>query len=107
MLDNVATQIFFANSQAQKMDYIDGFKLTESEFAAIANNSPQSRLFLVKQEHDSTLCRLNLGHLPDALATLSGNTATVRLLDAIRKEVGEDPKNWLPLFHQRRQELLV
>lgn len=86
MLDNVATQLFFANPQATREDYIDGFKLSESEFGAIANHAPESRLFLVKQEHDSSLCRLNLGHLPDALAVLSGNTATVLLLDQIRKK---------------------
>ena len=105
MLDNVATQVFFANPQAQREEYVEGFRLTASEFEAIANNPPESRLFLVKQEHDSTLCRLNLGQLPDALAVLSGNTATVQLLDTLRREVGEDPQDWLPLFYQRRLEL--
>jgi type IV secretion system protein VirB4 len=105
MLDNVATQLFFTNPQAKREDYIDGFKLTESEFEAIANNTPESRIFLVKQEHDSSLCRLNLGHLADALAVLSGNTATVLLLDQIREEVGDDPTVWLPIFHERRKDL--
>ena len=27
---------------------------------------------------------------------------TVGLLDQIRAEVGDDPADWLPLFHQRR-----
>lgn len=105
MLDNVATQLFFANPQANSEDYMDGFKLTESEFQAISKNSPESRLFLVKQEHDSSLCRLNLGHLPEMLAILSGNTQTVLLLDEIRAEVGDAPQDWLPIFHERRKEL--
>lgn len=105
MLDNVATQLFFSNPQANREDYIEGFKLSESEFEAIANNAPESRIFLVKQEHDSSLCRLNLGHLPEALSVLSGNTATVRLLDHIREEVGDDPAVWLPIFYERRKEL--
>ena len=103
MLDNIATQIFFANPQAKQNEYVDGFNLTEAEFNTIANSIPESRLFLVKQGHDSTLCRLNLSAMPDALAVLSGSTATVRLLDQIRQEVGNDPECWLPVFHQRRQ----
>lgn len=105
MLDNAATLIFFANPQAKKEEYIDGFKLTNSEFQAIASNAPESRIFLVKQEHDSTLCRLNLEKLPELLAVLSGNTKTVLLLDKIRAEVGDAPSAWLPIFYKRRLEL--
>lgn len=101
MLDNVATQIYFANPQANTEDYIEGFKLTTAEFASITKNSPASRLFLVKQEHDTSLCRLNLSALPKILAVLSANTKTVNLLDSIRQEVGDEPEKWLPIFYKR------
>jgi len=104
-LDNCATQLYFANPQARKEHYIDGLNLTESEFTAIKNNHPNSRLFLVKQEHESALCRVNLGQMPDTLAVLSANKKTVSLLDSIRSEVGDDPTNWLPIFHERRKML--
>ena len=102
ILDNCATNIYFANPQAKEQHYIDGFNLTESEFTAIKSNEPNSRLFLVKQEHESALCKLNLAHMPDALAILSANKSTINLLDSIRQEAGDNPKDWLPLFHQRR-----
>lgn len=103
--DNIATQIFFCNPQAKAADYIDGFSLTDSEFAFIKKHDPSSRLFLIKQENDSVVCRLNLGQLPDVLAVLSGNEKTVRLLDSIRAQVGDDPEDWLPVFHERRQSI--
>jgi type IV secretion system protein VirB4 len=105
ILDNCATNIFFANPQAKKEHYIDGFNLTESEFSAIQGNEPASRLFLLKQEHESTLCRLNLSHMSDTLAVLSGNKKTVNLLEKIRQEVGDDPAIWLPIFQKWRLEV--
>jgi len=104
-LDNCATQLYFANPQARKEHYIDGLNLTDSEFQAIKNNYPNSRLFLVKQEHESALCRINLSQMPDTLAVLSANKKTVSLLDSILSEVGDDPKVWLPVFHERREAL--
>jgi len=104
LLDNAATQIFFANPQATREDYIEGFHVTEAEFDIISTNAPESRLFLVKHDHESTLCRLNLRNMPDVLAVLSGNEKTIRILDSIRQDVGDDPQVWLPAFHERRQE---
>ena len=66
---------------------------------------PESRRFLVKQGHNAVVAELDLGGLEDHLAVLSGRTATVELLDRIRAEVGDDPADWMPLFHQRRKEL--
>lgn len=105
ILDNCATSIFFANPQAKKEHYIDGFNLTEAEFNAVQGNEPSSRLFLLKQEHESTLCRLNLAHMSDTLAILSGNKKTITLLEKIRQEVGDDPEVWLPIFHKWRHEV--
>ena len=101
ILDNCATNIYFANPQAKPEHYIEGFNLTESEFACIRENEPQSRLFLYKQGHESALGKLNLGHLKDLLKIMSGTQATVNLLTHIREEVGDDPKVWLPIFLNR------
>lgn len=105
ILDNVASQFYFANPQAKRSDYIDGLSLTPTEYEIIKSNTPQSRLFLFKQDHESTLCKLNLAHMPNKLAILSGNTATVNLVNKLRNEVSEDPNIWLPLFHKERVEL--
>lgn len=105
IMDNVATQIYFTNPQAEVEDYIDGLKLTRSEYDIVKNSEPSKRIFLFKQENESTRCTLNLGGLGDYLAVLSGNTGTVKLLDSIRKEVGDDPNIWLPIFHEKRLHL--
>ena len=104
ILDNCATNIYFANPHANEAHYIEGFNLTHSEFACIKNNEPQSRLFLYKQGHESVLATLNLSHLNDLLAVMSATQATVTLLTQIRAEVGDDPNVWLPIFHERRRQ---
>ena len=105
ILDNCATNIYFANPQAKPEDYIDGFNLSPEEFNCIKENDAQSRLFLYKQGHESSLARLNLGHLKDLLKIMSGTQASVDLLTNIRKEVGDHPKTWLPIFLERSRML--
>jgi len=109
ILDNCATNIYFANPQAKEAHYIDGFNLSESEFSCIKENEPQSRLFLYKQGHESALAKLNLSHLKDLLKVMSGTQSTVNLLDKIRAELkaegqdDDDPSLWLPIFLKRSQ----
>lgn len=102
ILDNTATNIYFANPHAKREYYVDGFNLTSEEFDSIRSSDPNSRMFLVKQEHESVLCRLDLSRMSDILAVLSANKKTLALLDAIIEEVGFDPQKWLPIFHEKR-----
>ena len=104
ILDNCATNIYFANPQAKREHYIGGFNLTESEFACIQNNVPQSRLFLYKQGHESALGTFNLKHLNDLLNIMSGTQASVTLCEQVRKAVGDDPSLWLPMFLNRSKK---
>ncbi len=101
VLDNIATQVIFANPQAQAADYIDGLKLTQREYELIRDQNLMARYFLVKQHQQATLCHLNLQQLPEWLPILSTNRHSIDLLDHIRKQVGDDPKHWLPLLKQQ------
>lgn len=101
VLDNLATLIVFPNPRAEKETYMDALKLTESEYEAIKESTPESRLFLYKQEHESMLCRLDLSELSDFIRVLSGNTRSVTLLDELMKELGSEPQAWLPAFFER------
>ncbi|HAU3758467.1 TPA: VirB4 family type IV secretion/conjugal transfer ATPase [Legionella pneumophila] len=101
VLDNLATLIVFPNPRAEKETYIDALKLTESEFEAIKESTPESRVFLYRQEHESMLCRLDLSELSDFIRVLSGNTRSVMLLDELMNELGTEPKAWLPAFFER------
>lgn len=103
ILDNVATQIFFMNPQANHEDYIKGFKLTDAEFETIKDGVPASRLFLYKQENESILCRLNLSHMQSELKVLSGNTASVIRLDNLINKYGSKPDGWLEKFYANAQ----
>ena len=85
-----------ANSSAQASDYIDGFGLTETEYDIVRSMPETARAFLVKHGTDSVVVRLNLGSEPDLLTVLSGRESTIRLLDRLREEVGDDPADWLP-----------
>ncbi len=106
IVEQCPTQIFFPNARGQARDYVDGFHLTKTEFRLIREElSTESRRFLLKQGHDAVVAELDLKGMDDALAVLSGRTATVELLDRLRAEVGDDPAKWLPLFHQRRKGL--
>ncbi len=107
ILEQCATKIFLPNPHAAERDYVDGFGLTQREFALVREElAPEARQFLIKQGLNSVVAELRLDGLDDQLAILSGRTETVDLLDRIRAEVGDDPPQWLAPFHRQRKTLL-
>ncbi|GGI85131.1 type VI secretion protein [Polymorphobacter multimanifer] len=96
IIEQAGTQIFMANASAQASDYIDGFGLTAHELDLVRTIPDNARAFLVKHGNDSVVVRLNLASEPELLMVLSGRERTVRLLDSIRAQVGDDPTAWLP-----------
>lgn len=94
IIEQAATQIFMANPKARAVDYVDGFGLTPHEFELVRTLPDDARAFLVKHGADSVVARLNLTGEADLLTILSGRERTVRLLDAIRAEHGDDPAGW-------------
>ena len=48
--------------------------------------------------------RINLKGLEKEIAVISGRENSVRLLDEIRAEQGDDPNKWLPVFYQKIQQ---
>jgi type IV secretion system protein VirB4 len=101
MVEQSVTQIFLPNPRADHDDYVNGFKVTESEFRIIQNLGETSRMFLVKQGHRSAIVRFDLSGMTDILNVVSGSADNVELLDQLRADVGDDPAAWLPLFHAR------
>lgn len=101
IIEQAATQIFMANPKAQAPDYVDGFGLTRHEFELVRTLPDSARCFLVKHAQESVVVRLNLAGEEELLTILSGRERTVRLLDAIRAEVGDDPADWLPRLLER------
>jgi type IV secretion system protein VirB4 len=96
IIEQAATQIFMSNPKAQAREYIDGFGLTEHELELVRTIPDSAHCFLIKHGNDSVVARLNLTGEKDLLTVLSGRERTVRMLDEIRLEIGDDPADWLP-----------
>jgi type IV secretion system protein VirB4 len=105
IIGQTATKIFLPNPEADRDDYVNGFKLTQREYEIVKGLGEKSRRFLIKQGENSAVAELNLRGFDDELAVLSGNTATSNLCERLVKELGEDPAVWLPEFHRLRKEL--
>ena len=96
IVEQAATQIFLVNPKAQEADYCGGFGLTSHEYDLVRTMPDNARAFLIKHGQDSVVTRLDLDGAHDLLTILSGREATVRRLDAIRLETGDDPADWMP-----------
>lgn len=106
ILEQCATKIFLPNAHAAERDYVEGFGLTQREFALVREElAPEARQFLIKQGLNSVVAELRLDGLDDELAILSGRTETVDLLDRVRARHGDDPAQWLEPFHRERRLL--
>jgi type IV secretion system protein VirB4 len=104
IIEQCPTQIFMPNPRASADDYIGGMKLSAREFQLVARDmSAANRRFLIRQGQASVVVELDLRGMDRELAVLSGRTQWGGLLDSVRREVGDDPAVWLPVFHQRRQ----
>ncbi|NSL19581.1 VirB4 family type IV secretion/conjugal transfer ATPase [Tatlockia micdadei] len=101
IITNVATTIYFPNPTANEIVFKERLGLSEVEYQTIKKITPESRLFLYKQDKKSILCKLDLKDLSDEIRVLSANQSSVRLLDSLIEEVGTNPNDWLPLFLQR------
>ncbi len=105
IIGQTATKIFLPNPEADHDDYVNGFKLTETEFEIVKGLGEQSRCFLIKQGQNSAVAELNLKGFENELAVLSGNTATSALAERLVSELGTNPDIWLPEFHRQRKLL--
>jgi type IV secretion/conjugal transfer VirB4 family ATPase len=104
VIEQCATDIYLPNPKADKKEYLEGFKLSETEFNIIRNLGEDSRMFLVKQGHSAAIASLDLRGFDDELVILSGSLDNVALLDEIMSEMGEDPDNWLPILQRQCRE---
>jgi type IV secretion system protein VirB4 len=99
VVEQTATKVFFPNPEADPHDYVDGFGLTEREFKLLKEQlEPGSRMFLVKQGHDSIVCALDLKGFDAELAVISGRRSTVEQVHRIMRAVGTESSQWLHIF---------
>ncbi|MFC2950423.1 VirB4 family type IV secretion/conjugal transfer ATPase [Marinicaulis aureus] len=96
--EQTASQFFLPNPRAQEKEYCGGFGLTAHEFDIVKSLPEQSRCVLIKKGGHSVVARLDLSDLPGVLKILSGREESVRLVDRLRRDHGDDPTAWLPPF---------
>lgn len=100
LVQQTSTQIFLPNLRATNL-YREVFMLSEREFTLVKTTDPSSRFFLVKQDNDGVIARIDLGGMNEVIRVLSGRIDTIMIMDEVIKEVGDDPDNWLPIFLER------
>ena len=99
LVEQCATLILMPNPKARREDYVGGLHLTEREFEIIKTElQPNSRQFIVKQGHLSSVCKLDLNGFDEELAMISGTTDKVQLMSKLIEQVGDEPNIWLPLY---------
>jgi type IV secretion system protein VirB4 len=99
IIEQTPTKILFPNPDANSVEYVEGFGLSEREFKLIKEQlEPGSRQFLIKQGHYSVVCELNLKGFEAELKVISGRASTVEALQRIMTETGANPSRWLPRF---------
>jgi type IV secretion system protein VirB4 len=100
LVQQTATQIFLPNLKATSV-YKSVFRLSEREYNIVRTTDPSSRFFLVKQDNDGVVAKIDLSGMESFINILSGRAETVAILDEIMNEFGEDAKDWLPIFNER------
>ncbi len=103
LVQQTSTQIFLPNLRATPI-YREVFMLSEREFTLVKTTDPGSRFFLVKQDNDGVVARIDLSGMDDIIHVLSGRVDTVKIMDDIMAEYGSDPNVWLPIFYERTRK---
>jgi type IV secretion system protein VirB4 len=99
LVEQTPTKVLFPNLDAQRVEYVDGFGLSEREFELIGRElTPGSRRFLVRQGTQGVVCELNLKGFDYELAVISGRAENVQRMERLIEEHGAAPDRWLPQF---------
>lgn len=112
LIEQTATMILLPNPNASRKDYVEGLKLTESEYQVVISLDERSRRFLVKQGHLSSVCQLDLRGMDDALAVISASTDNIEIMHGVLHERARvegipvndlRPEQWLQDFYDNRK----
>jgi type IV secretion system protein VirB4 len=95
------TKILLHNPAPERDAYVESMGLSQREFETVKGFHQGSRSFLVKQGQHSAVVSFDLSGMDDELFVLSSSLDNALLLDEIRKDVGDDPRVWLPVLKDR------
>ena len=104
IIEQCSTLILLSNDKADPDEYIKGLSLKPVEFDYVKNTPAAARMFLVKQNQSSVICRLDLSSFSDEMNVISGTAVGVNVMNDVIAARGEDPDKWLPEFYVRMRE---
>lgn len=97
IVQQTATKVFLPNPGANA-DGLRACGLTDKEIKLYLALRLESRTMLVKQSNTSCFVKMDLFGFDDFLPIISGSQAGIAACDKIRKEVGDNPNDWIPLL---------
>ena len=99
IMQQVATQIYLPNPQANREEYAQIFGLNGVETQYLSRMNLRRRQFLLKRGQQSIIAELDLRALKAQVALLSAKPAALAAMTKLIEKVGTEPKNWLfPFF---------
>ncbi|MEQ5736337.1 VirB4 family type IV secretion/conjugal transfer ATPase [Providencia alcalifaciens] len=110
LIEQIETFCFLPNSKAEKSDYVDYLKVSHKDFKLIKEFEDDGREFLIKKGNESegdnrgntVIAKLDLSSIGKGnLNILSAKADNIKLLNSIVEEVGDDPKDWIPIFKEK------
>jgi type IV secretion system protein VirB4 len=99
IVEQTPTKVFFPNPEANQNDYVAGFGLSEREFKLVKEQlEPASRMFLVRQGHNSIVCQLDLRGFDGAVRVISGSASELQRVHSLLQAGASKADDWLPEF---------
>lgn len=99
IVEQTPTKVFFPNPEAHWDDYGSGFGLSEREFKLVKERlEPGSRMFLLRQGHNSIVCQLDLKGFDGAVRVISGRASELVRMHTLMQTRGANAEQWLPAF---------
>lgn len=103
IVQQTPTKLLLPNPDAQ-WDGYSKIGLSKKQFEELKEKPLECRQFLIKQSKQTAFAKLDLHGMSDEIAVLSGNSANLALMEQAIDEVGKNPKDWLPVFHEKRRQ---
>ncbi|MDP8042537.1 VirB4 family type IV secretion/conjugal transfer ATPase [Pasteurella atlantica] len=112
IIEQVETFIYLPNNKADYDQYVGSFRVSSKEFDLIKSFDDDSRKFLIKKGNDgegdsrgnTVVAKLDLSGIGKAnLKILSGSTDNIAIMNNIIKDVGNNSKDWLPIFKEQME----
>ena len=103
IVQQTPTKLLLPNPAASWEGY-SKIGLSYKQYDELVQKPLECREFLIKQSTHAAFAKMDLHGMSDEIAVLSGNSANLERMEEAIAEVGKNPKDWLPVFHEKRRQ---